>query len=146
MTSFDEDGSGEYARLIAKAQAAVDALRDSYKEQLHKDVDEMFAAWRKLDEGADRGRVLDDIYAVAHNVKGQGGSFGYEFVTAVGASLCRFLRATPPRRSDEDLKIVHAHLDALALAVSNDMSGDGGEDGERILHDLSAMTGPAMDG
>lgn len=145
MASFDENGSSEYARLIAKAEAAVDALRDSYKDQLRQDIDQMFAVWGKLEDGADRRQVMDEIYAIAHNVKGQGGSFGYDFVTALGSSLCRFLRAAPIC-SDEDLNIVHAHMEALALAVSEDMSGDGGAKGRKILHDLSAMTGYPIDG
>ena len=145
MASFDDNGSSEYARLIAKAQAAVDALRDSYKDQLRQDVDQMFSVWGKLEDGADRRQVVNEIYAIAHNVKGQGGSFGYDFVTALGSSLCRFLRAASSC-SDEDLKIVHAHLDALELAVSEDMSGDGGAKGREILHDLSAMTGKSIGG
>lgn len=145
MASFDENGSSEYARLIAKAEAAVDALRDSYKDQFRKDVDQMFSVWAKLDDGADRRQVMDEIYAIAHNVKGQGGSFGYDFVTALGSSLCRFLRATSTS-SDDDLKIVHAHLDALARAVADDMSGDGGTRGRKILQDLSEMTGYPVDG
>lgn len=140
MASFDENGSSEYARLIAKAEAAVDALRGSYKDQFCRDVDQMFSVWGKLEDGADRRQVMDEIYAIAHNVKGQGGSFGYDFVTALGSSLCRFLRATPTY-SDDDLKIVRAHLDALSLAASDDMSGDGGAKGRDILHDLSLMTG-----
>ena len=145
MASFDENGSGEYARLIAKAQAAVDALRDSYKDQFRSDVDQMFATWRKLDAGADRRQVMDEIYGIAHNVKGQGGSFGYEFVTSVGMSLCRLLRSDA-RWTDDDLKIVHAHLNALELAARDDMTGDGGEAGQKILHDLSVMTGHPIEG
>jgi chemotaxis protein histidine kinase CheA len=145
MGSFNENGSGEYARLMAKAQAAVDALRDSYRNQFRKDVDQMLAAWRTLDEGADRRKVMEDIYGIAHNVKGQGGSFGYDFVTLVGASLCKFLRSAPGQ-SDDDLEIVHAHLSALDLASRDDMTGDGGEKGRKILHELSVMTGQAIEG
>ncbi|MGX1198775.1 chemotaxis protein histidine kinase CheA [Parvibaculum sp. MBR-TMA-1.3b-4.2] len=144
MASFDENDSSEYARLIAKAEAAVEALRDSYKDQFRQDVDQMFLLWAKLEDGADRRQVMDEIYAIAHNVKGQGGSFGYDFVTALGASLCRFLRATSAY-SDDDLKIVRAHLDALLLAASDDMSGDGGAKGRDILRNLSLMTGYPVD-
>ena len=146
MASFDENGSGEYARLMAKAQAAIDALRDSYKDQFRKDVDQMLAAWRKLDDaGADRAQVMEEIYGIAHNVKGQGGSFGYEFVTSVGMSLCRFLRSDA-KWTDDDLEIVHKHLDALSQAARDDMAGDGGETGRKILHDLSVMTGHPIEG
>ena len=81
------DTKADFDDMIAQAEAAVAALRDSYREQLVADVAALQEVWSRLDAGAAPAQVLKDVHAIAHNVKGQGGSFGYDLVTAIGASI-----------------------------------------------------------
>lgn len=129
----------DYDDMIAQAEAAVAALRDSYREQLVADAAALMEIWARLEKGAAPAEVLHEIHAVAHNVKGQGGSFGYDLVTSIGASLCDFIRSGD-RSSADGLNIVHAHLKILKMVGDNDVSGTGGETGERIVAKLHALT------
>ncbi len=129
----------EFDAMVAQAEAAVAALRDSYREQLLLDVAELLEIWSGLEQGAVPADVMRKIHAVAHNVKGQGGSFGYDLVTSIGASLCDYIRSGE-RQSADELNIVHAHIKILKMVGDNDIAGDGGETGERIVAKLAALT------
>lgn len=124
---------------MARAEAAVLSLRGFYKTQLGEDVLALGEIWERLDRGASPSEVVADIHAIAHNVKGQGGSFGYHLVTDIGASLCDFIRSGD-RHSPTELSILHAHIKALKTVSENDICGDGGDTGKRIVAELRTLT------
>jgi hypothetical protein len=131
--------AAEFDDMIAQAEAAVAALRDSYRVQLLEDVAALSNIWSGLEAGVEPAEVMRQIHAVAHNVKGQGGSFGYDLVTSIGASLCDYIRSGE-RKSADEINIVHAHIKILKMVGDNDISGTGGETGERIVAKLAALT------
>lgn len=139
MIPKDEKAS-EFENLIAQAEAAVEALRDTYRQQLAKDVDALFEVWSRLEAGAPVEGILDELHGIAHNIKGQGGSFGYDLVTDIGASFCRYLRSAP-RVAPEELNIIQMHIRMLKTVSDNNIFGDGGETGARIVEKLRILTG-----
>lgn len=139
MIPKDEKAS-EFENLIAQAEAAVEALRDTYRQQLAKDVDALFEVWSRLEAGAPIEGILDELHGIAHNIKGQGGSFGYDLVTDIGASFCRYLRSSP-RVAPEELNIIQMHIRMLKTVSDNNIFGDGGETGARIVEKLRILTG-----
>ncbi|MDO8422202.1 MAG: hypothetical protein Q7S99_08575 [Parvibaculum sp.] len=60
-------------------------------------------------------------------------------MTSIGASLCDYIRSGERQNADE-LNIVHAHIKILKMVGDNDIAGDGGETGERIVAKLAALT------
>ncbi|ABS63582.1 Hpt domain protein [Parvibaculum lavamentivorans DS-1] len=143
MIPKDEKAS-EFADLIAQAEAAVDALRDTYRQQLAIDVASLAEVWSRLEGGAPVEPILDELHSIAHNIKGQGGSFGYDLVTDIGASFCRYLRSSA-RVTPAELNIVQMHIRMLKTVSDNDISGSGGETGERIIEKLRILTGDCED-
>lgn len=129
----------DFDAIIAQAEAAVAALSASYRDQLMQDVQALVDVWASLEQGGAVAEVLDQVQAVSHNIKGQGGSFGYDLVTSIGASLCDYIRSAERKTADE-LNIVHAHIKILKMVGENDISGTGGETGERIVAKLAALT------
>ena len=140
MAVAKDEKTTEFESLIAQAEAAVEALRDTYRQQLASDVAELCDIWERFEAGEPVEKTLEALHAVAHNVKGQGGSFGYRLVTEIGASFCDYLRSGE-RRSPEELNIVHMHIRMLKSVSDNDISGDGGETGRRIVEKLHLLTG-----
>jgi hypothetical protein len=129
----------DFDAMVAQAEAAVAALRDSYREQLMVDVAALLDVWAGLEKGVPASEVMKQIHSIAHNVKGQGGSFGYDLVTSIGASLCDYIRSGE-RKSADEINIVHAHIKILKMVGENDIAGTGGETGERIVAKLAALT------
>ena len=82
----DEDDVPDAVRA---AEAAVAALADSFLEWIGEDIGrakEALAAGQE--KPGDNQPELRAIFEVVHNVKGQGGSFGYDLLTKIGGSLC----------------------------------------------------------
>lgn len=129
----------DFEAMVAQAEAAVAALSASYREQLVADVETLTEIWASLEQGAPVDGVMSQLQSLAHNIKGQGGSFGYNLVTSVGASLCDYIRSGE-RKSIDEMNIVHAHIKILKMIAENDISGTGGDTGARILAKLAALT------
>jgi len=129
----------DFEAMVAQAEAAVAALRDSYREQLMADVATLLEIWSGLEDGVAPSVIMKQVQSIAHNVKGQGGSFGYDLVTSIGASLCDYIRSAE-RETPDEINIVHAHIKILKMVGENDIAGTGGETGERIVAKLAALT------
>ncbi len=85
---------------------------------------------------AQRDPAVRELFAVVHGLRGQGGSFGYPLVTAVAASLNRFIEART-RFDTAEMAAIRAHVGALRMVVDERMSGDGGEAGATLQDGLA---------
>ncbi len=79
------------------------------------------------------------IQEIAHEMKGQGGTFGYPLVSTFGDSLYDF---TGPNAglTDNHVHIIKAHVDAMKATINGRIQGDGGQ----IGHELKAMLSAAI--
>lgn len=137
-----DEASNDFESMIARAEAAVEALRETYREQLVEDVASLCSLWSRIEtEGIDQAK-LDELHSIAHNIKGQGGSFGYDLVTDIGASFCDYLRGAP-RMAPNELSIISMHIRMLKNVADNNITGDGGETGARLIEKLRQLTSGA---
>lgn len=137
-----DDAPDDFESMIARAEAAVEALRETYREQLAEDVASLCALWSRIEfEGVNQAK-LDELHSIAHNIKGQGGSFGYDLVTDIGASFCAYLRGSP-RMAPNELAILSMHIRVLKNVSDNNITGDGGETGARLMEKLRQLTSGA---
>ena len=116
-------------------------MSSTYLEWVQEDLANLSTAFEDLKAGpADKDKEnLERIFGIAHDMKGQGGSFNYGLVTTVGNLLCRFVEKLE-HPAPGDLKIIHLHVDGLRLVIANRMSGDGGEAGQNLVRGLMAVT------
>ena len=80
-----------------------------------------------------RRKHFEDINLLAHELRGQGGTFGYPLITVFGKMLYDATRRGC-REDDNAVEIVKAHVDAMRAVVREKISGDGGKVG-RELHE-----------
>ena len=71
------------------------------------------------------------INALAHDLKGQGGTFGYPLITTFADSLFQFTDAGA-RQTDNYVQIVQAHIDSIRAVVAGEIRGDGGQTGREL--------------
>lgn len=142
-----DDRAGEMARMLARAEAAVADLAKSYTGWAMADVEKCagLLASARQEVGAERVARAREIYAVAHNIKGQGSSFGYPLMTRLGQSLCHLTRRKDSF-SDGDIDLVGAHLDAMRLVLTKEIRGDGGELGNKLGARLEEKVQAALNG
>jgi chemotaxis protein histidine kinase CheA len=136
---MQDDGDRKMEAVLARAQAAVADLAKNYGANTTADLDRCAALLRTAREDAGaRAASVKELYGIAHNIKGQGGSFGYPLVTRIAHSLCTLVRQERDF-SDADLGVVQAHLDALRLILAKDIKGEGGEVGAKLAARLENM-------
>ena len=82
-----------------------------------------------------RRKHFVEINLLAHELRGQGGTFGYPLITTLGKMLYDATRRGC-REDDDGVEIVKAHVDAIRAVIPDKVSGDGGEVGRALLKSL----------
>lgn len=133
------DGKVEIALTeiaLERAEAIFAEMAEDYPDWVNEQITALYALHQRcLDAPEKRRRIFEDINRIAHDLKGQGGTFGYPLVTAFASSLGRFagLRSTI---SDAHVEIIKAHIDAMRAVIRERMKGQGGEVGYALARSL----------
>lgn len=130
----------ERAALLNEAERIMARLADEYVDTLDNDVAQIEAALTMLDLDAEtRSAGLELIARRAHDIKGQGGAFGYPLATRIAETTYRAARAAVAGETmDETLSRCAA---ALRQVVAGRLGGDGGDAGRAILAELRQAAG-----
>jgi len=137
ISSDEPDEQGSMAAVLARAQAAVDDLAKGYTTWARADVDRARKALdAALGDPAQRAKHVEELFRVAHDLKGQGASFGYPLVTKIGHSLCALTRDRVLAYEDKHLELAQAHVDAIQLVLTKGIKGDGGKVGAELVAKL----------
>ncbi|GHF29615.1 hypothetical protein GCM10017044_26110 [Kordiimonas sediminis] len=91
---------------------------------------------RCVDTPENRKDFFEEINHIAHDMKGQGGTFGYPLITAFSDSLYDFT-TTKSGITDNMIEVVKAHIDAMKAVIRGRVSGDGGEVGATLTRTLN---------
>ena len=125
---------------VRDAEAAVAALAESFIEWISEDIAKAKAA---LDDAkakpGDNMAELKAIFEVVHNVKGQGGSFGYNLLTKIGGSLCDYIRDASAPADEQQLKVIAAHFAAIDFVLEKNIQGDGGDIGSQLTGKIASL-------
>ncbi len=132
---------------IERAEAVIANLQGNYLEWVQEDLNKIQKFYDQAKAEPDnRPAMMKEIFRISHDIKGQGGSFEYHMMTAIGNHLCRYIEkiGTP---SDERLNVIKLHIDAMRLVIAQRMEGDGGKVGDNLLRGLAAVVAkvPAED-
>ena len=79
--------------------------------------------------------VSDEVFGIAHNIKGMGTTFGYDLLTSIGESLCDYGKKTDPS-GNVSSNVVLGHIKAIQLVFDHRISGTGGIKGQELLDSL----------
>src|SRR3546814_6769256 len=104
-----EDSDFEFGAL-ERAQAAVDRLKDIYvTDWAPGAISEMYEVLARVRRPAsDRRSCFDAFYRLAHDMKGQGGTFDFPLLTHIGEALCR-LTAGRQDAGESEMTVLFAH-------------------------------------
>ena len=136
---MQDDRDRKMEAVLARAQAAVADLAKTFVPNTLADLERCLALLKTARERPEgRADAVKDLYGIAHNIKGQGSSFGYPLITRIGHSLCTLTRQERAF-ADADLAVIQAHLDALRLILAKDIKGEGGEVGDKLAARLETL-------
>ncbi len=136
--SYGPDGVD--AAMLERAEALMQNLQGDFVVWVQEDL-------RKLQQHFDaamalpveeRDHAMKEVFGVLHNMKGQGGSFGYMLVTHIANMMCRFME-TRTAFGQGEMETVLVCINAIRLVVAERMAGDGGTKGEKLIKGLELV-------
>jgi chemotaxis protein histidine kinase CheA len=131
---------GVDSAALDKAEAVIATLRDDYLKWAAEDAGRLQGALEALVSGAtDPETAKAELFRIAHDMKGQGGSFGYDLVTVVGDRLCRLLERIEGGPSPRQQTALRLHVEALRLIIVERLHGDGGPGGADLIGGLDRV-------
>ncbi len=83
----------------------------------------------------ERNGYFEEINLIGHELRGQGGTFGYPLITVFAKSLYEVTKP-PCRQDDASLEIVRAHIDTMRAVLREKIGGEGGELGQQLFKAL----------
>ena len=128
------------AQAIERAEAAIKTIGEDFANWAQNDIDELDKALAAARTYPDRQEdYVAEIFRRAMELKGQGGSFGYDLISQVGDSFKQFTDSRS-EANPRDVDIIAAHVDAMRRVLVDDIKGDGGEVGRAIVDGLYMLT------
>ncbi|PIW27031.1 MAG: hypothetical protein COW30_11690 [Rhodospirillales bacterium CG15_BIG_FIL_POST_REV_8_21_14_020_66_15] len=125
---------------IARAEAAVEKMTANYLDWVETDLKKLETELAALKPGAaDTADRTQAIYRISHDIKGQGGSFGYQLMTEVGALMCRYIENMDGDPTQEDINLMALCYKSMRAVISGRLAGDGGEAGRMVLDGLGRV-------
>jgi hypothetical protein len=122
------------------AERSILSAKVDYIEAAQEDMARLALAYDKaMKDPANRIAHIQELYGVIQSIKGQGTSFGYPLMTAVGSQLARFIEDCGDDMSDAQMEAVKVHQEALRLVMQQKMEGDGGPIGQKLVAGLGMV-------
>lgn len=124
--------------ILAEVQAALDEMSEEYPDWVSSLIDQLYVEQKGCLENEENRRAhFSKIHDIAHDMKGQGGTFGYPLITDFSDGLYNFTIRNSGL-SDSHVEIVKAHIDAMRVVIKERVNGDGGEIGSQLKVGLAA--------
>ena len=128
------------AGWIEAAERSILTAKFDYLTAAGEDLAKLQTAYdAAMREPANRVEHMKALYAMVQSIKGQGSSFGYPLMTAVGSQLARFIEDCGDELTDAQMEGVKVHVEALRLIMQQKMEGDGGPIGQKIVAGLGLV-------
>lgn len=127
----------ELERRLAAADKNIAGAAAEFTEWAGADVAEAMAALERLAGGGDGEEATTIIFRVAHDLKGQGTTFGYPLATQIAGLLCDFIRSAASSPSADLVSVIRAHLAALNLVLKQNIKGDGDAAAQQLVKKLA---------
>lgn len=137
---------GDVDVLLDRVEMAMSNLTDEFVEIYHEDVERIgMHMVTALDDPAEMTEAVQAIRTSLHDLRGQAGTFGYQLVTQISDSACKFIDLTEGFGRAE-LMVLGMHVDALRAVKQQSISGKGGAAGTQLMDGLRSVIRKHGDG
>lgn len=131
---------GVDAALLEKVDNELTQMAGEYVGWATDDLKKLQTLYDSLEAMPEELRkdAMPELFNVAHDMRGQGGSFGYPLVSSIANLLCNFIEKRQAFGAQE-MTAIKLHLDALRMVISARMQGPGGNAGSNLLAGLAGV-------
>ncbi|MEX0694651.1 MAG: hypothetical protein WD075_09425 [Rhodospirillales bacterium] len=109
-------------KAILRALNAAEDLIDSYQGWA---VDDLAALWKAYEEtrsNSGNPQQILKMFEIAHGIRGEGGSFGFQLISTIGDSLCKFLEGKR-KLTASGSEVVKVHILAMRAVFRQKLKG-----------------------
>lgn len=140
-------GGLEEAEMLRRAEQAIAALKAEYPGWVERHIADLEEASNRARTGAGEcAGQLEIVADIAHDVKGEGTTYGYPLMTAIGQALHRFaagLASNAEACGVAQFDVIDRHIEAMRTVIRGRIEGDGGAFGEGLLAGLARAVAEA---
>lgn len=127
-------------QAIARANEALKSMSESFQQWLDEEIARLQAARVSADTAGWSTPRIEAVFAVAHDLKGMGATYGYPLVTQLAASLCRLIETDAGKAlAGMDPKLARAHVDAIRAAVRDQITSNTHPVGAALVRALDSQ-------
>lgn len=130
--------------IVQAAERRIQALVGDYADWVKKYIKSMTASEAALmtdrESRQSNKKHIANINRIAHELRGQSGTFNYPLITKLAKSLYEATLDPDRHVTDDRKKLIDAHIDAIRTVFKNRISGDGGEVGLALLRDIEVAS------
>lgn len=124
-------------KALEEAEKAMQKQAEDYPDWVTTIINKLYEQHiRCVDTPENRPEYFVEINHIAHDMKGQGGTFGYPLISEFADSLYGFTQGKG-ERSDNEVELIKSHVDAMRAVIKGRVSGDGGEIGKQLSESLN---------
>ena len=124
--------------VLEAAELELTAMETDYADWVRGTVDKLNQAYQSLrQQPKNHWKYFKIINDLAHDLRGEGQTFGYPLVTDFGKSLFEYTRMNI-QPDEKFLELLHAHIEAIQVIIREKIKGQGGEVGKTIVAMLEA--------
>jgi len=125
--------------LLARTEGIIAALQDQFASGMQDRLDRLselfFRGWETL---ATREATNKAMRRILHDLKGEGGTFGFDLISEIAELFGSYLRKTPAAFQKKEA--VTGYLEALRMVWNERIEGDGSIATRAMLDRLVRLT------
>ncbi len=139
-------GAGFDLSAIDRAEQALDKLSVRFEGWILEEVERLQSARDDVDAHGYNGEYADELFRAAHDLKGQGMTFGYPLVTYVAGSLCKILEVLGATETAKaPIELIDHHVDAIRAIVRDRIKGNTHSTASELANSLSDAADAVVD-
>jgi CheY-like chemotaxis protein len=123
--------------LLLQAEQQLERMEEDYSDWVRGSIRQLYEAHRSGSVMDPRNRItpIQTINRIAHDLRGQGSTFGYPLITIFGRSLydCTL---DISEASDQLFEFIRTHIDGINAVIREKIKGDGGTMGKDLITSL----------
>lgn len=132
------------ADTIKRAEEAVGRLAEQYKGWVRGDIEKLRECLENAAAGGDAETdAFKQIRAIAHDMRGQGTTFGFPLVTRLAKSISQLLKEG--QRGEAAVAALSAHVAAVEATIEGDVVDAASADARHIVETLEAAIGRGVE-
>ena len=124
---------------IARAERALETLSSEFNGWMDTECERLEVARRQVRTSGLGGKMREDLFHAAHDIKGEASTFGYPLAGDAANSLCRLIEHTPDLKR-VPIDLIDQHVDAIRAIIREKARPDAEAMGMRLVKRLRDVT------